>query len=288
MDLENSYHFGVINRALRIIEQHQSDELSLENLAFEMNMSQGHLQKLFSKWVGVSPKRYQQFLSLVHARKLLQNNFNTGETANLLGFSGKSKLHDLFVTWEAMSPGDYAKKGEGLDLYYEWYPSLFGEMLAMGTNKGLCGIALSSVMGREEALRDLCSRWPKANFRQGSNYIDHLVLPLISLQGSTKALVSGAPFQIKVWEALIAIPEGKVTTYSELANLIGAPKSSRAVGNAVGRNPLSWIIPCHRVIRKDGFLGGYHWGLPIKKTLLALEVGWNQPSETTDDFSLGL
>lgn len=278
MKLENSYHFMVISRALRVIEQQGFAELSLEDLAREMNMSQGHLQKLFSKWVGVSPKRYQQFLSLAHARKLLQHNYNTGETADLLGFSGKTRLHDLFITWEAMSPGNYARKGEGLELYFEYYPSLFGEMVAMGTSRGLCGIAFSSVMGREEALRDLCSRWPRANFRQGGKYIDHLVLPLISLEGSTRALVAGAPFQIKVWEALISIPEGKVTTYSDLAKLIGSPKSSRAVGNAVGRNPLSLIIPCHRVIRKDGLLGGYHWGLPIKKTILALETGWNYHS----------
>ena len=278
MELEHSYHFRVINRALRFIEQHESDELSLEDLAHEMNMSQGHLQKLFSKWVGVSPKRYQQFLSLIQARKLLQHKYNTGKTADLLGFSGKSKLHDLFITWEAMSPGSYAKKGEGLDLYYDFYPSILGEMLAMGTSRGLCGIAFSSVIGKEEALRDLCSRWSKANFSQGGKYIDHLVKPLISLEGSTRALVSGAPFQIKVWEALISIPEGEVTTYSDLANLIGSPKSSRAVGNAVGRNPLSLIIPCHRVIRKDGLLGGYHWGLPVKKTLLALETGWNYHS----------
>ena len=274
MELENTYHFRVISRALRIIAQNDSDELSLEDLALEMNMSQGHLQKLFSKWVGVSPKRYQQFLALVQARKLLQHNYKSSETADLLGFSGKSKLHDLFVTWEAMSPGDYAKKGEGLDLYYEFYPSIFGEMLVMGTRRGLCGIAFSSEIGREEARRDLCSRWPRANFIQGGKFIDNLALPLISFEGSTRALVAGAPFQIKVWEALITIPQGQVTTYSDLAKLIGSPQSSRAVGNAVGRNPLSLIIPCHRVIRKDGFLGGYHWGIPVKKTLLAVESGW--------------
>ena len=140
MELENSYHFRVISRALRFIEQHESNELSLEDLAVEMNMSQGHLQKLFTKWVGVSPKRYQQFLSLIQARKLLHHNYKTGKTADLLGFSGKSKLHDLFITWEAMSPGDYAKKGDGLALYYEFYPTIFGEMLAMGTSLSLINI----------------------------------------------------------------------------------------------------------------------------------------------------
>lgn len=278
MELENSYHFKVISRTLRYIEQHQAVDLSLDDIANEMNMSQGHLQKLFSRWVGVSPKRYQQYLSLIHARKLLQFNYKTGETADLVGFSGKSRLHDLFIKWEAMSPGEYAKKGAGLEMYYQWYPSLFGEMLAMGTDRGLCGIAFTSCMGKEEALRDLSSRWPWASFHQGGKIIDHLVHPLLELKGSTRALVSGAPFQIKVWEALISIPEGEVTTYSDMANLIGSPKSSRAVGTAVGRNPLSWIIPCHRVIRKDGNLGGYHWGLPVKETLLALEASWNNPS----------
>lgn len=278
MELENSYHFKVISRALGYIEQNQSADLSMDDIAIEMNMSQGHLQKLFSKWVGVSPKRYQQYLSLIHARKLLQFNYKTGETADLLGFSGKSRLHDLFIKWEAMSPGEYAKKGAGLEMYYQWYPSLFGEMLAMGTDRGLCGIAFTSCMGKEETLRDLTSRWPRASFHKGGKIIDHLVNPLLELKGSTRALVSGAPFQIKVWEALISIPEGEVTTYSDMANLIGSPRSSRAVGTAVGRNPLSWIIPCHRVIRKDGHLGGYHWGLPVKETLLALEAGWNNPS----------
>lgn len=275
METEDSYHFKVIHRTLNYIEQHQADNLSLENLSLAMNMSQGHLQKLFSKWVGVSPKRYQQYLALVHARKLLQLKYKTSETADLVGFSGKSKLHDLFVTWEAMSPGEYAKKGEGLVLFYDWYTSIFGDMLAIGNSKGLCGIAFASVMGKDKTLSDLCSRWPKAKFTQDGASINHLVNPLIARKGSTKALVSGGPFQIKVWEALISIPEGHVTTYSDLAHLIGSPKSSRAVGTAVGRNPLSLIIPCHRVIRKDGHLGGYHWGLPIKKTILALENGWS-------------
>ena len=269
-DLNQSYHYNVIRRALEVIDEHGSD-IALEQLASEMGMSPAHFHRLFSAWVGVSPKRYQQYLRLEHAKTLLSDKFTTLETANAIGVSGTGRLHDLFVSWEAMTPGEFASKGADLPVYYGWFDSPFGEVLAMGTARGLCGLAFSEETGRETAFEDMTSRWPDAVFLEEPDRLRDWVEGAFG-GGETKLQMIGAPFQIKVWEALLQIPSGHVSTYSEIARVIGNPKAVRAVGTAVGRNPISWLIPCHRALRKSGGLGGYHWGLPVKRAMLAYEA----------------
>lgn len=266
------YHYRVIARALREIDAPGGHGLSLDALAQRLSMSPAHFQRIFSAWVGVSPKRYQQYLTLDHAKDLLARRFTMLDAAAEAGLSGTSRLHDLFLRWEAMSPGDYAKCGAGLAIRYGWFPSPFGEALAMGTERGLCGLAFTEECGREAAYADLTGRWPKARFTEDAALLAPWVAAAFGGSGEARLHMIGAPFQIKVWEALLTIPTGQVTTYSEIARATGHANAVRAVGTAVGRNPVSWLIPCHRALRKSGGLGGYHWGLPVKRAMLAWEA----------------
>ncbi len=279
-DAESAYHYRVIRRAIDLIDE-TDGPLSLETIAQEMGMSPAHFQRLFSRWVGVSPKRYQQYLTLGHAKTLLRERFTTLEASHAVGLSGSGRLHDLFVRWEAMSPGDFARKGAGLRIFWGWFESPFGPAIVMGTEKGICGMGFSAEMGEEEAFEDLLQRWPLAEFIEDPMMLRPWVLQAFGAADGTldKAplFLMGAPFQIKVWEALLSIPSGCVTTYSEIAQAIGSPRAVRAVGTAVGRNPISWLIPCHRALRKSGGLGGYHWGLPVKRTMLAYESAHTEP-----------
>ncbi len=269
------YHYAVIARALTEIDR-GGPGMTLDDLAGRMGMSPAHFQRVFSQWVGVSPKRYQQYLTLDHARRLLADRFTVLETSLATGLSGGGRLHDLFLRWEAMSPGDYAKGGEGLTIFWGWFESPFGPALVMGTERGICGIGFAAETGEAATLEDLVSRWPKARFVEDPMMLRPWVLAAFGAasNGAEAAplYLIGAPFQIKVWEALLQIPTGQVTTYSELAEAVGHPKAMRAVGTAVGRNPISFLIPCHRALRKSGGLGGYHWGLPVKRAMLAWEA----------------
>lgn len=272
---EDSYHYNVIRRAIEEIDAAGGETLSLDALAAKMDMSPAHFQRVFSRWVGVSPKRYQQFLTLGHAKTLLAERFSTLETAQSVGLSGQGRLHDLFLRWEAMSPGEFAKKGAGLTIYWGWFDSPFGASLVMGTKRGICGIGFADETGVEATFEDLISRWPNATFIEDPMFLRPWVLAAydteLGADGKTPLHLIGSPLQIKVWEALLSIPSGHVTTYGQIAEKIGQPRAVRAVGTAVGRNPVSWLIPCHRALRKSGALGGYHWGLPVKRALLAWE-----------------
>lgn len=268
------YHYSVIARALAHIDA-AGPSLTLDGLADKMGMSPAHFQRVFSQWVGVSPKRYQQYLTLDHARRLLADRFTVLDTALTTGLSGGGRLHDLFLTWEAMSPGDYAKGGAGLTILWGWFESPFGPALVMGTDKGICGIGFAAETGAEATMEDLVSRWPKARYVEDPMRLRPWALSAFGMaedQTETPIFLIGAPFQIKVWEALLRIPTGHVTTYGEIAGAIGHPAAVRAVGTAVGRNPISFVIPCHRALRKSGGLGGYHWGLPVKRAMLAWEA----------------
>lgn len=269
-DQSPAYHYQVIARALQVIDS-EAPALTLEGLAQRMNMSPAHFQRVFSQWVGVSPKRYQQYLTLGHARRLLTERHTLLGTALETGLSGTGRLHDLFLTWEAMSPGDYARGGAGLDIRWGWFESPFGPTIVMATDKGICGMGFADEAGAEVALEDLVRRWPKAAYVEDPTAIRPLVDAAFGGQATGLHLI-GAPFQIKVWEALLAIPSGHVTTYADIAGAIGHPQAHRAVGTAVGRNPISFLIPCHRALRRDGGLGGYHWGLPRKRAMLAWEA----------------
>lgn len=267
--MSEAYHYALIARALEEIDRDRG--LSLEDLAARLDLSPAHFQRTFSAWVGVSPKRYQQYLTLDHARRLLAERFTVLDAAHEAGLSGPSRLHDLFLRWEAMSPGDYARRGAGMTIRHALAPSPFGEVLVMATDRGICGLAFTESLGREAAMADMTARWPEARFVEDTTAA-RLVEGAFGGPGETMLHMIGAPFQIKVWEALLRIPSGHVTTYSEIAAAIGHPKATRAVGTAVGRNPVSWLIPCHRAITRDGRLGGYHWGLPVKRAMLAWEA----------------
>ncbi len=268
--LSDRYHYNVIRRAIALIDA--SDvPLSLEALSQDLGMSPHHFQKTFSKWAGVSPKRYQQYLTLGTAKSLIQTHHTMVEAADAAGLSSAGRLHDLFLRWEAMTPGEFARSGADMVISYGWFDTPFGEALAMATPRGMCGLAFTSETSRDAAMADLTARWPAATFREAPDHVAPHVEAALG-GGRAKLHLIGAPFQIKVWEALLSIPSGKVTTYSDIASAVGNPKAVRAVGTAVGRNPVSWLIPCHRVLRKSGELGGYHWGLPVKRALLAYEA----------------
>lgn len=265
---DTPYHYALIARALAVIDA-APVQLSLSQLASQLGLSEAHFQRVFSAWVGVSPQRYQQYLTLGHARTLLAQRFTTLAAAQHAGLSGAGRLHDLFLTWEAMTPGTYARAGEGLTIGWDWIDSAFGPALVMTTDRGICGLAFAAEKGREWAMEDLCARWPRANFDRDAR-AGHLGAAALSGKGGALHLI-GSPLNIKVWEALLHIPLGHVTSYTQIAAAAGAPRAVRAAASAVGRNPISLLIPCHRVLRANGELGGYHWGLPIKRAMLGWE-----------------
>jgi AraC family transcriptional regulator of adaptative response/methylated-DNA-[protein]-cysteine methyltransferase len=272
------FHYDLMAAALRYIESRREGQPSLDEVAAAIGLSPAHFQRVFSQWVGVSPKRYLQYLTLDHAKRLLKERFTVLDATYASGLSAPSRLHDLFLRWEAMTPGEYAQNGKGLTISWDWFDSPFGAVLAMGTSRGLCGMAFAAEHGRERTLADMRGRWPAADYLQDRGAIADWAGAAFdrgpgngSGGGEVRLRMIGAPFQIKVWEALLAIPPGHVSTYSEIARGIGNPKAVRAVGTAVGRNPVSWLIPCHRALRRDGELGGYHWGLPLKRAMLAYE-----------------
>lgn len=272
-ETDTGYHYNVMARAIRLVDQGGPGQ-TLDDLAGAMQMSPAHFQRLFSRWAGVSPKKFQQYLALGHAKALLAERFTMLETADNVGLSGSGRLHDLFLRWESMSPGEYARGGAGLTIFWGWFDSPFGPALVMGTDRGLCGIGFSAETGADPAMADLRSRWPLATYIEDAARLRPWVMAAFGASDAVDPVplyLIGAPFQIKVWEALLRVPSGHVTTYSEIAGSIGTPRAVRAVGTAVGRNPVSFLIPCHRALRKSGGLGGYHWGLPVKRAILAWE-----------------
>lgn len=267
--MSDSYHYQTIARAIAEIDA-ANEPLSLEQLAGRMGMSEAHFQRVFTRWAGVSPKKYQQYLTLGHAKGLLKESTPLMDTAHATGLSGSSRLHDLFLSWEAMTPGQYAKKGEGLVIGEAVVESPYGPVVAMATNVGLCALGFAAEQGVETVRVDLRGRWPAARFEEDARVGD-MARAALEQSGRLKLHLMGGAFQVKVWEALLAIPEGQLTTYGDLAAVLGKPGASRAVGTAVGANPISGLIPCHRVLRKDGAMGGYHWGVPVKRAILARE-----------------
>ena len=270
-----AYHYGVMARAIAAVDAAGGTTLTLDSLAASVGMSPAHLQRVFTRWAGVSPKRLQQYLTLGHAKALLRERFTTLAAADSVGLSGTGRLHDLFVTWEAMTPGEWAAGDTAIR--WAWCDSPFGEALVMATARGICGIGFADGLrtggGREDSFADLAARWPRAALREDASVralADAAFAP--GPNAGARLAPVGAPFQIKVWEALMRIPSGHVTTYGEIAARIGNPRAVRAVGTAVGRNPVSWLIPCHRAIRATGGLGGYHWGLSRKRAMLAWEA----------------
>lgn len=274
MDANPGYHFAVIERAIAAIAARAPEQVPLEALAAEAGMSPGHFQRVFSRWAGVSPKRFAQYLALDHAKRLLAERRSVLDAAWGAGLSGPGRLHDLFVTWEAMSPGDYARAGAGLVIAWAEIATPFGPAIAMATGRGLCGLGFAAGAGREATRADLAARWPAATFVEDAGRVVPLAAAALDRSGAAgpaRLHLMGGPFQLKVWEALLQVPAGAVTTYADIAAAIGRPGAARAVGTAVGRNPVGLVVPCHRVLRREGALGGYRWGLGVKRALLAWE-----------------
>jgi len=262
-------------RAIRFLSEHYVEQPPLDEAASVAGLSPFHFQRMFTRYVGVSPKSFVGHLTLEHAKAELARGASVLDAALDAGLSGPSRLHDLTLKIEAMTPGDYAKGGEGLSIEYGYHACPFGIALIMATEKGVCGLAFGDE-GEEDAMfADMKARWPKARFRESSARTAAMARRIFAPRESDSALglhLLGTPWQIKVWQALLSIPSGKVTTYRAIAGKVSDANASRAVGTAVGRNPISWIIPCHRVLGSDGALHGYHWGLPRKRAMLAVEA----------------
>ena len=270
--------YEVVRKVIEKISLDYREQPSLETLAAAVGDTPNGLQKLFTRWAGLSPKGFLQAVTLDHARKLLDQGLSVLDTTYEVGMSGPGRLHDLFVTHEAMSPGDYKTRGAGLAIRYGFHLSPFGVALIMVTERGLAGLAFNDAGGERAAFQDMAGRWPNAAFIEDMSatapYAARICDPSKWRADQPRRVVLiGSDFQLRVWEALLRIPMGKACTYSAIARTIGAPAASRAVGAAVGANPLSFVVPCHRALGKSGALTGYHWGLTRKRAILGWEAG---------------
>jgi AraC family transcriptional regulator of adaptative response/methylated-DNA-[protein]-cysteine methyltransferase len=268
-----------VREAIEFLTLHWQEQPDLAALARHLGLGPEHVQRLVKRWCGLSPKELIQAMTIDRARALLEGSASVLETAHEVGLSGAGRLHDLFVTWEAMTPGDYKRRGAGLEIAYGFHPSPFGVALAMATARGLAGLAfLDRDEERAAALADMTRRWPAARYHEAPErtkpFVESIFAPETwSADRPARLVLIGSDFEVKVWEALLRIPMGRSVTYADLARHLGMPRAARAVGSAVGRNPISFVVPCHRVLRADGSLGGYHWGLTRKRALIGWETG---------------
>lgn len=271
--------YAQVRRAISYLIDHWRDQPSLGAVAAHVGLNETRFQKLFKRWAGISPKEFVQALTIDHARHLLRDSVSVLDAAYEVGLSGPGRLHDLFVTHEAMTPGEFKAGGAGLEIIYGFHACPFGEALIMTTSRGLSGLAFcDDVRGRAPTLADMIRRWPNASYRQDDGatapYAGRIFDPL-NWRSETplRVVMIGTDFEISVWEKLMKIPLGAATTYGDLAASIGKPKAARAVGSAVGRNPVSFVVPCHRVLGKTGAVTGYHWGVTRKHAIIGWEAG---------------
>ncbi len=278
---DRSGDYDLIRRAIAFLSETWVEQPSLERLAQHLGLSPAHCQKLFKRWCGLCPKEFVQSITVDHARGLLGGSASILETAYEVGLSGAGRLHDLFVSHEAMTPGDYKRRGEGLEMAYGFHASPFGEALLVATDRGVAGLAfVNEDKGetRQHALADMTQRWPKAHYVEAPDRTAPHAKVIFNAtkwgkDQPVRLVMIGTDFDVRVWEALLKIPMGRAVSYTDIARHIGSPSASRAVGSAVGRNPISFVVPCHRVLRGDGSLGGYHWGLTRKRALIGWETG---------------
>ena len=276
-----STDYALIRRAVTFLADSWTEHPSLDALAQHLGLSPAHCQKLFKRWCGLSPKEFVQAIAIGRARTLLEGAASVLDTAHEIGLSGGSRLHDLFVTHEAMTPGDYKRRGAGLEIAYGFHVSPFGDAVVMATERGVCGVAFVNEddnQTRADALADLTRRWPKAmfveDFARTAPFAHQIFGPATrAAEKPVRLVLIGTDFEIRVWETLLKIPMGRAVSYADIARHLGQPTAMRAVGSAVGRNPISFAVPCHRVLRADGQLGGYHWGLTRKRALIGWESG---------------
>jgi len=271
--------YALVRRAIEFLTNSWIEQPELGRIAAHLGISPAHCQKLFKRWCGLSPKEFVQAITIDRARGLLDESASLLDAACDVGLSGAGRLHDLFVDHEAMTPGDFKRRGAGLDIVYGFHPSPFGSALIMATDRGVCGLAFADGgTERSEALEDMAARWPSAKYREDKAVTGAHARQIFEPQSwrrdrPIRLVLIGTDFEVRVWETLLRIPAGRQVTYSDVAAHIGKPSASRAVGSAVGRNPISFVVPCHRVLRKDGGLGGYHWGITRKRAIIGWEKG---------------
>ncbi|MCO6187463.1 bifunctional helix-turn-helix domain-containing protein/methylated-DNA--[protein]-cysteine S-methyltransferase [Rhizobium sp. L1K21] len=271
--------YDVVRQVIEIMTEDYQEQPSLEAISVRLGVPVTQLQKTFTRWAGLSPKAFLQAVTLDHAKRLLgREGMPVLETSLELGLSSPGRLHDLFVTHEAMSPGEWKARGAGLEIRYGFHISPFGLALIMVTPRGLAGLAFCDEGGQMLCFEDMAGRWPNAVYIEDLNatapYAARIFNPdRWSAQQPLRVVLIGTDFQVRVWEQLLKIPMGKATTYSSIAEGIGKPTASRAVGAAVGANPISFVVPCHRAVGKSGALTGYHWGLTRKRAMLGWEAG---------------
>ena len=270
--------YEIVRKAIERISLDYRDQPSLDDLAAAVGDTPNGLQKLFTRWAGLTPKGFLQAVTLDHARRLLDDGAPLLDVAFDVGMSGPGRLHDLFVTHEAMSPGAYKSRGKGLTIRYGYHVSPFGIALVMVTDRGLCGLAFSDAGSERTSFEDMAGRWPNASFVEDMSATQPYAARIFEpsrwrADQPLRVVLIGSDFQIRVWEALLRIPMNRARTYSSIATEIGNPDASRAVGAAVGANPVSFVVPCHRALGKSGALTGYHWGLTRKRAILGWEAG---------------
>ena len=275
---KQTHDYELVKHTLAFISENWREQPSLDTLADQAGLSPTHLQRLFTRWAGLSPKAFLQAVTLDHARGLLRDSASILDASYELGLSGPGRLHDLFITHEGMSPGIYKAKGLGLKIQYGFHNCPFGRALILITNEGLAGLAFADHGEEKSALADMSSRWPEANYAQNERATAPYARRIFESERwkpdqPLKVVFIGTDFEIRVWETLLRIPFGKASTYSDIASHLGKPSAARAVGSAVGKNPISFVVPCHRVLGKSGGLCGYHWGLTRKRAILGWEAG---------------
>jgi AraC family transcriptional regulator, regulatory protein of adaptative response / methylated-DNA-[protein]-cysteine methyltransferase len=270
--------YDIVRRAIAHIRGNWRSQPEIEAIADAAGVSSTDLHHLFRRWCGLTPKAFLQALTLSHARDLLRASASVLDTAYEVGLSGPGRLHDLFVTHEAMSPGEWKAGGEGLTISYGFHPCPFGTALVMNAPRGLAGLALADAGKERAALRDMRARWPKARYAEDfaatAPTARRIFDPALwRPEQPLRVVLIGTDFEVRVWEKLLTIPMGRLDTYSGVAAKVGEPKAARAVGAAVGKNPICFVVPCHRVVGKNGDLTGYHWGLTRKRAMLGWEAG---------------
>jgi AraC family transcriptional regulator of adaptative response/methylated-DNA-[protein]-cysteine methyltransferase len=273
MNTQEQLNYYRIAEAISYLQENFKNQPDLDLIAEKVNLSPFHFQRLFTEWAGVSPKKFLQYLSLSYAKDMLKNEQATlFDVAFEIGLSGTGRLHDLFVNIEGMTPGEFKNGGENLIINYNYHHTPFGNLLISATTKGICYMTFAD--DETLAFEELKKQFPKANFNKLTDKNQEDALQIFSSNWReskrVKLHLKGTPFQLKVWETLLKIPKGNFTTYGSIAQTIGNANASRAVGSAIGSNPIAFLIPCHRVIQSSGDFGQYHWG-SIRKTAM---LGW--------------
>lgn len=270
--------YDSVRRAIGFISEQWRTQPTIEAMADAAHLTPDELHHLFRRWAGLTPKDFMQALTLDHAKRLLRDSASVLDAAYDSGLSGPGRLHDLFVTHEAMSPGEWKKGGEGMTLRYGFHPSPFGMAVVIASERGLAGLAFADEGEEMPALADMTRRWPLASYIESFAETAPFAKRIFDSSQwredqPLRVVLIGTDFEVRVWETLLRIPMGRATTYSDVACKIAAPKASRAVGAAVGKNPISFVVPCHRVLGKSGALTGYHWGITRKRAMLGWESG---------------